>query len=98
MATYKIICSTDGYSASRHSGFSREGVKVMEEGLTLQEAQKALTKLYNRLYDFAPGNWGLIVSAAKRNGEDQSNPRSFQDGTRSFQSDVFTYLIEAEED
>lgn len=96
METYKVICTTDQYHASRHSGFDREGIKVMKAGLTLKEAQKELTSLYNSYYD-SQKNWGLIVSAAKRNEGDESNPKTFQDGTRSFQHDVFTFSIEIEE-
>ena len=45
--SYRIICTTDPYNASRHCGFKLNnsrtlGVKIMEEGLTLKEAHKKL--------------------------------------------------------
>lgn len=94
MATYRIkLVFQNSYIASRNGGN-----RTLESGLTLKEAYKKLLDLYNEQYsDERPyaNNWGLAVI--------QSRPYvfgaspTFKDGTRSFDVDSRSYIIELEE-
>ena len=49
---YKIIVKTDLYNAKRNVGFNpNTGIKVLEDNLTLKEAQKSLLNHFNEAND-----------------------------------------------
>lgn len=85
MKTYTIKKKRDG----EHFG------KVIESGLTLQEAYAELLDLFNRRFDTIFKNWGIAVNATRNNSTDYAC-KTFGDGTRSFSYDVYTYWIEEE--
>ncbi len=93
---YKIIIKTDPYHASRYLGYTlnekrTHGVKVLESGLTLKEAQDKLLKLFcNDAEQYFP-NWG-VACAWKRGGDLHAYP-THEDGTRTYDDDVFTVSI-----
>lgn len=90
--TYKLTASTNAWIAQRDAKFNGKCQVVMNNGLTLKEAQQALTNLYNLKYESSYTNWGHI----RRKNAD--NTSSFKDGTRSFEYDSRYYRIEVEED
>lgn len=87
--TYKIIAQTDGYIASRDAKFKGNTCITIEDGLTLKEAQRKLLDMYNKDYDTAYSNWGLVRNHNLNTG-------SYRDGTRSYQYDSRRYSIEKE--
>lgn len=101
MKTYKITISTNGYQASRNARYSwtydshRNATAIIRGGLTLKEAQKLLTEIWNDVFENERGlylkNWGLI--RANFPGETATHP----DGTRSFDNDGYYYRIEADD-
>lgn len=92
MKTYKIICLTDGYHAARHAGFSRDGMKVEAERLTLEQARRWMLNKANGLSSKYFANWGL----ACMNGRDELKCGSHRDGTRWIACDVFAWNMEIE--
>lgn len=96
---YKIIITTDPYHASRHPGFVLNenrtlGIKTVETGLTLKEAQDKLLKLFcEDAQQYFP-NWG--VACAWKGGQSLYANPTHKDGTRSYCDDVFTVSIEEE--
>ena len=92
MENYSIICKTDPYHASRMSGFNRVGVKVMDSGLTLKEAQKKLLKYFSEDAGSYFDNWGLAV--LYRGKQDLEACKTYRDGTRAYSYDIYTYSIE----
>ena len=89
---FAIICKTDLYHASRHSGFDRHtGVRIEETGLTLREAHRLLLDKFCNLTETWYPNWGLAVA---RTGDrlDHANATD-ADGLRSFSYDVYNYSI-----
>ena len=53
MSTYKIVAKTNGYIASRDAKFNGKTVVVLNENLTIDEANSELMKLLFSKYDFA---------------------------------------------
>ena len=94
MSTYRIVCLTDGYHAARYAGFSRDGMKIEAERLTLKEARRWMLSKANELSDKYFPNWGL----ACMNGGDALDCCTFKDGGRRISSDIFTWTMEAEDD
>lgn len=100
MSTYKIICKTNEYQASRDVRFKKHSTSaVLKSGLSLFEAQRELLRLYNEQYGcerpFAC-NWGLAViqSSYHFGGAHPTSP----DGTRTFDDDGYRFSIEEEDD
>lgn len=88
---YKIIIRTDLYNAKRNVGFNpNTGIKILEENLTLKEAQKSLLNHFNEANDTNYNNWGLVVANTKKKFDCAI---SFSDGTRCFEYDIFKYII-----
>lgn len=93
---YKIIITTDPYHASRHSGFVLNenrtiGIKTVETGLTLKEAQDKLLKLFcEDAQQYFP-NWG--VACGWKGGQDLFAYPTRKDGTRTYHDDVFAVSI-----
>lgn len=99
MMKARIICKTDIYHASRDSRFARHsGSRVVNEYDSLKEANEALLGMFN---DFAGEegkyfpNWGLAVSW-KGSHISLNAVRTFGDGTRAFNYDVYRYYTEWE--
>lgn len=82
MKTYTINKKRDGERFGR----------VIESGLTLQEAHAELLDLFNREFDTMYSNWGLAVNATRHKCDGAC--RTFSDGTRTFSYDVYRYWIE----
>ncbi len=93
---YKIIITTDPYHASRHPGFVMNekrtlGIKTVETGLTLKEAQDKILKLFcEDARQYFP-NWG--VACAWKRGESLYAYPTSADGTRAYRDDVFDVSI-----
>lgn len=96
----QIICTTDAYHAARNANFERHSTSyVVDEFDNLKDANKALLDKFNEFADdegkYFP-NWGLAVSWK---GHLSLNAiRTFDDGTRSFNYDVYTYSTKLVED
>ena len=90
--TYSIICSTDDYHASRNAKFARnENTYVVASNLSLKEAQKQLLEMFSEDAGRLVDNWGLAVSNHYKDGLEAY--RSYTDGTRAYEFDVYTYKI-----
>lgn len=94
MKTYKIVGETNGYIASRDFAFNGKPEIVLEEGLTLKDANRKLLEMFNDDYDTELGsrlpNWGLVIA--------QDWPATHhQDGTYSYEYDSRYYSVEEEE-
>lgn len=101
METYKIICSTDPYHASRNVGFSlnekrTKGVKVMDEGLSLKKARKKLLEYFCQDAERWFPNWG-VATGWSGDGADIVAFPTRTDGTRAYREDIYTYEIVEEE-
>ena len=94
MATYRIICCTDEYHAARYAGFSRDGMKIEAERLTIEQARRWMLSKANELSDKYFANWSL----ACMNGGDALECCTFKDGGRRISYDIFAWTMEAEED
>ena len=100
MATYRIIAKTNGYIANRDIQFNGRTEIIVERELTLKEAYKMLLDMFNEKYadneevGYA-ANWGIAVIRSRKY-VDGATP-TFSDGTRSFDWDRRSYVIEAEE-
>lgn len=99
--SYRVICTTDPFNASRHCGFKLNqnrtlGVKVMEENLTLKEARASLLKMYNedlttRTSLVSAKTWS---EAVKKHADNVALSASLRrDHTASYSFDIFTYSI-----
>ena len=93
MKTYKITGHTNSYIAQRDICFNGRTEIVVEEGLTLQEANKKLLAMFNDDYDAELGshlpNWGLVIA--------QDWPATHHDdGTYSYEYDSRYYSVEEE--
>lgn len=90
---YRIVCKTDGYTASRYGCKTEE---IISSNLTLQEAQNELLRMFNHEFEMNCANWGLaVIKTAKR--VDCASP-TFNDGTRTYSYDVWRYFIQAEDE
>ena len=96
---YRIVATTDPYHGSRKAGFQRYNDttyrKVIEEGMTLREAQKELLRMFRESAGRYFENWGVACWYMGEPGL-EAYP-THEDGTRSFCDDVITYSIEEEE-
>ena len=90
MKTYKIIGKTNGWIAQRNSLFNGKTEIIIEEGLSLKDAQKRLLVFFNEDYNTCYSNWGLV--RCNHPYDSCSN----NDGTRSYEYDSKYYLIEEE--
>lgn len=74
-----------------------DGDNILSSGLTLKEAYKKLLDLYNEKYEgerpFAP-NWNIAVCQSKKHVFGALP--TYKDGTRAFEWDSRTYIIEEE--
>lgn len=95
---YKIIIKTDQYHAGIDPRFKGKREAIIESNLSLPKARKLLLEMYNEIVGcarpYAP-NWGLAVIQSKPYN-DGALP-TFQDGTRAFGYDVYSYSIEVED-
>ena len=96
MKTYKIIGKTNGYIASRDPQFNGNCVITIDSGMTLDEARAELLRMFNNDHDMNCSNWGMAVIMT-RNRVYGANP-TFKDGTRSYEYDSRTYIIEEEDE
>lgn len=88
--TYSIIGRTNGYIASRDANFNGKTEVVIEEGLSLKEAQRILLDMFNTDYDTYCANWGIARIKYP------SYTSSYKDGTRSYEYDSRYYYIAEE--
>lgn len=89
---YRIILKTDAWHAARHAQFNGQTSIVVLDDLPLKMAQDILLAMFNRDYENSYSNWGL----ARCNHPFYTT--SFADGTRSYNYDYYTALIEKEEE
>ena len=89
---YRIIGRTNGYIANRDIHFNGKTMIVIDQNLSLREAQEKLLDMYNEMYDSEIGmprkNWGLVRC------NDPYRTSTYKDGTRSFEYDSRYYSIE----
>lgn len=90
MKSYKITGETNGWIAQRDTRFNGKTQIVIDEGMTLKEAQRCLLDLFNENYNACYPNWGLV----RCNNHNIST--SHADGTRSFEYDGRYFTIEEE--
>lgn len=88
--TYKIIGRTNPWIAQRDGLFKGETTIILDEGLSLREAQKKLLDFFNEDYDTYYSNWGLVRCNC-------SESYSHKDGTRGYEYDSRYYSIINEE-
>lgn len=96
MKTYKIIGRTNGWIAQRDAIFKGKTEIVIEDGLSLREAQKMLLSMYNKDYESERAycsNWGLAVIQSNRLGVGAYNTC----GSRCYEYDSRVYTIEEDE-
>lgn len=89
---YMITKTRNGCNESNKS--NRYYFEVVEDNLTLKDAQRELLRLFNRYLDpdgCGVPNWGLAVNyrGEKPIGANKTNP----DGTRAFYYDVYNFEI-----
>lgn len=97
MKTYSIIGRTNSYIAQRDATFKGRTTIVIEEGLSLRDAQKELLSMYNRDYEDERSycsNWGLAVIQSNRYGVGAYNTC----GSRCYEYDSRVYSIEEDEE
>ena len=89
---FAIVCKTDLYNASRHSGFNRHtGIRIESTDLTLKAAYKLLLERFCELTDSWYPNWGLAV--ARTSDKFDCAYATDKDGLRSFNYDIYNYSI-----
>ena len=96
MKTYKITGKTNGWIAQRDATFKGRTEIVIEDGLSLREAQKMLLSMYNKDYQDERqycNNWGLAVIQSNRYGVGAYNTC----GSRCYEYDSRVYTIEEDE-
>lgn len=92
---YIITGNTNAWIAQRDSTFNGKPRIIIEEGLTLREAQKKLLEMFNEDYEdrgWYAVNWGITVNISSR----LAAP-TFNDGTRQYEYDSRVYRIEEQE-
>ena len=92
---FKIIGRTNGWIAARDSQFNGKTEIVVEDNLTLKEAQRKLLSMFDEYYELDCSNWGAAVMA-RIHRVFCAYPTS-DDGTRCFEYDGRTFSIEEEE-
>lgn len=100
---YRIVVITDPYNGSRKSGFKyskdRDKMyKVLDEGLTLEEARKELFRILESKAENYPQYWDCetLEEAAKVEGDEFCVRDNGY--TASFSYDVCRYILESESD
>lgn len=88
MATYRIIGRTNSYIAQRDSIFRGKTTIVIEDNLTLKEAQSKLIEFFCEDYDCYEYNWGMIRCHYPHDTWSRS------DGTRGYEYDLRLFEIE----
>lgn len=88
--TYSIMGRTNGYIAARDINFNGKEEIVIDEGLSLKEAQEKLLDMFNEDYETYFRNWGLARSHYPY------NTTTYKDGTRSYEYDSRYYYIAEE--
>lgn len=93
---FKIVGRTNGWIAERDTLFKGKTEIVIDDNLTLKEAQRRLLSMFNGYYELDCKNWGMAVIARKKcaEGADETH----EDGTRSFIYDSRTFSIEEEDE
>lgn len=95
MEKYQIIASTDAYHANRSAKFNGKTEVIVDEFDSLKAANAELLDMFSDATGEFFANWGLAVLWADRNGNGSySACKTFQDGTRSYTEDVYTYRTE----
>lgn len=92
--TFKIVGRTNGWIAARDSQFNGKTEIVVEDNLTLKEAQNELLRMFNKCFELDCKNWGIAVIATKSRVFCAYPTR--EDGTRCFDYDGRTFSIEEE--
>lgn len=87
MKTYKIIGRTNSWIAQRDSTFAGKTTIVIDEGLTLKEAQRKLIDCFCEDYERCLNNWGLIRIQYPH------DTWSSTDGTRGYEYDSRIFEI-----
>lgn len=100
---YRIVVLTDSYHGSHKRGFnpSKNGgvmYKILDEGLTLEEARKELFCILKSKAENYPKYWECetLEEAAKVEG-DEFCVRDWEDNA-SFTYDIYEYILESESD
>lgn len=92
--TYKVICRT--YHNSARYDFKRVdgcNVAIIEEGITLEDANKLLMEICQEHCDYYMPNWGLMVANPNDNVQGIG---THEDGTRFFDTDGYVFSVEPE--
>ena len=89
---YRIIGETNGWIAARDSQFKGKTEIVIDDNLTLKEAQRKLLSMFNECYELGCSNWGAAVIATK--SRVFCAYKTHDDGTRCFDYDGRTFSIE----
>ena len=89
---FKIVGRTNGWIAERDSLFKGKTEIVIDDNLTLKEAQRRLLSMFNGYYELNCSNWGMAVIARKKRAEGAC--KSHEDGTRCFIYDSRYFGIE----
>ena len=92
---FKIVGKTNGLIAERDTLFKGKTEIVIDDNLTLKEAQRRLLSMFNGYYELDCSNWGMAVMATKKRAEGAD--KTHEDGTRSFDYDSRTFSIEEED-
>lgn len=92
MKTYKIVGKTNPWIAQRDITFNGKCEIIIENNLTLREAQKKLLAFFNEDFGTWYQNWGLVVC------NHSNDAGSHDDGTRYYEYDSRVYRIEEIED
>ena len=92
---FKIVGRTNGWIAERDSLFKGKTEIIIDDNLTLKEAQRRLLSMFNGYYELNCSNWGMAVIARKKYAEGADE--THEDGTRSFDYDSRTFSIEEDE-
>lgn len=93
---FAVVTFTNPYNGSRHAGFRRYNdtryIRVIEDGLTLREAQKKLLNMFCGSVGRRVPNWGVAVRTKVYNTDLEAYPTR-SDGTRAYEEDVFKHEI-----
>lgn len=92
---FKIVGRTNGWIAKRDTQFKGKTEIVIDDNLTLKEAQRRLLSMFNGYYELGCSNWGMAVIATK--SRDFCAYPTSEDGTRCFDYDSRTFSIEEED-
>ena len=89
---FKIVGRTNGWIAKRDTLFKGKTEIVIDDNLTLKEAQRRLLSMFNGYYELNCSNWGMAVIARRYRVEGAGKTRD--DGTRCFIYDRRYFNIE----